>query len=110
MDEGNIAGLAIAPARAVRKASTTAQWLGSGKVFGDKVQWILRDGVPKVAILRIWRRKSVEDSTELQELEVYSIDGTKACAYATIEASMAKANETALAKAEQAVGWRCTEK
>jgi hypothetical protein len=109
MDEGNVAGLKIAPASAIRKGTASEQWLGSGQVFGHRAQWVLRDGAPKAAIIRIWRRKS-EDSTELQELQVYAIDGAKACPVATVEARMAKANETALARAEQAVGWRCTEK
>lgn len=109
-DEGNIAGITIAPSRSIRKAVSTSQWLGAGKVFGDRMQWVVRGAVPTAAVLRIWRRKSPEDDTEVQELEVYAIDGAKSCAYATIEAGMAKANETALAKAEQAVGWRCTDK
>lgn len=107
MDEGNIAGLAIGPARSIRKAATTAQWLGAGKVFGEKMQWIMRGGLPKAAVLRIWRRKDVDDPTEIQELAVYAIDGARACAHAAVNIHRPKTNELALAQAEQAAASGC---
>lgn len=110
MDEGNIAGLAIGPVRSLRKAAATAQWLGTNKVFGQKVQWIVRAGAPKAAVIRIWRRKAVDDPTEVEELAVYAIDGESACAYAAIDIHRPKANDLALAQAEQAADSRCPTK
>jgi hypothetical protein len=107
MDEGNIVRLKVSPAAAIRNGAATAQWLGPSQVFGDRGAWVLRDGDPKAAIVRIWRRKSVEDSTDLQ---IYAMDGAKACSIAIVEARMAKANETAFEKAEQALSRLCTEK
>jgi hypothetical protein len=109
-DEGNLAGLAIGPARSVRKALMTSEWLGASKVFGEKVQWIIRDGVPKAAVIRIWRRKEVDDPTEIQELAVYAIDGARACAQGSIEIHRPKANELALAQAEHAIDLGCPAK
>jgi hypothetical protein len=109
MDEGNIAGITIGPANSVRKAVTTAQWLGASKVFGEKVQWVVRTGVPKAAVIRIWRRKDVDDPTEIQELAVYAIDGRRTCAFGAVDIHQARANEVALAKAEEAAGSRCPE-
>ena len=52
-DEGNIVSLTIAPRRAIEKVQgPTAQWRGAGKAFGDKVQWIMRAGVPRAAVIR----------------------------------------------------------
>jgi hypothetical protein len=110
MDEGNLAGLTIAPARSVRKAATTAEWLGASKVFGERVQWIVREGVPKAAVIRIWRRKDVDDPTEIQELAIYAIDGAQACERGSIDIHRPRANELALAQAEQAVGLGCPAK
>jgi hypothetical protein len=110
MDEGNIAGITIGPAHSVRKAVTTAQWLGASKVFGEKVQWVVRKGAPKAAVIRIWRRKDVDDPTEMQELAVYAIDGARACAYAAIDIHGPKPNDLALAQAEQAADSGCPAK
>lgn len=107
MDEGNIAGLAIGPLRSARNMPVTEQWLGASKVFGDKVQWIVRAGAPKAAVIRIWRRKDVDDPTEVEELAVYAIDGGRTCAYAAIDVHRERANEVALVEAERAADWRC---
>jgi len=110
MDEGNIAGLAIGLRRSIREAATTAQWLGANKVFGERVQWIVREDGPKAAVIRIWRRKDVDDATEIQELAVYAIDGARVCAYAAIDIHNPKPNELALAQAERAAEVGCPTK
>ena len=50
-DEGNLSAVSIARGKA-RKPATTSEFLGAGRVFGDKVEWHLVDGKPKSAVLR----------------------------------------------------------
>ncbi len=109
-DEGNLVGLTIGPSGFIRTATVTSQWLGSGKVFGDKVQWTVRGGAPKAAVIRIWRRKSPQDDTEIQELAVFAINDRTVCPYANIDIHSPNANETAAREAEAAADWYCTEK
>jgi hypothetical protein len=110
-DEGNIVSLSIAPRRAIEKLQgPTAQWRGAGKVFGDKMQWIMRAGVPRAAVIRTWRRPDDKDDGEVQELSVFAINGEKACLFGAIEIHTDKASEAALARAEQAADSRCPEK
>jgi hypothetical protein len=66
----------------------------------------MRGGVPRAAVIRTWRR-SDGDEHEIQELSVFAIDGSKACAYAAVDIHIAKANEAALARAEEAADSRC---
>ncbi|MDA9524118.1 hypothetical protein XI06_28530 [Bradyrhizobium sp. CCBAU 11434] len=109
-DEGNIVSLTIAPRRAIEKVQgPTAQWRGAGKAFGDKVQWIMRAGVPRAAVIRTWSRVG-DDEREIQELSVFAINGEKACLVGAVEIHTGKANATALARAEQAADSRCPEK
>jgi hypothetical protein len=109
-DEGNIVSLTIAPKRSIEKVQgPTAQWRGAGKAFGDKVQWIVRSGVPKAAVIRTWRRPD-DDEREIQELSVFAINGEKACLFGAVEIHADKANEAALVRAEQAAEARCPEK
>ena len=84
--------------------------MGAGKSFGDKVQWVVRDGRPKAAVLRIWRRKGPDDDTEIQELAVFAINQRLVCAYAMVDTHRPNANETAAHQAEAAADWQCTEK
>lgn len=109
-DEGNIVSLTIAPRRSIEKRQgPTAQWRGAGKAFGDKVQWIMRAGSPKAAVIRTWRRQG-DDEDEVQELSIFAINGEMACLYAAIDIHTDKANEAALARAEQAADSHCPEK
>jgi len=108
-DEGNMVALTIAPARSIEKAPPTAQWRGAGKAFGDKVQWIVRNGVPRAAVIRTWRRTD-DDESEIQELSVFSIDRAKACAYGAVDVHRPEANAAALALAKQAADGRCAKK
>jgi hypothetical protein len=109
-DEGNMVTLTIARARSIKKAPSTAQWRGANKAFGEKVQWFTRGGVPKAAVIRIWRRKDGDDESEIQELSVFAIDGARACAYGAVDISRPHANDAALALAKQAAESRCPNK
>jgi len=109
-DEGNIVSLTIAPKRAIEKVQgPTAQWRGSGKAFGDKVQWIMLAGTPRAAVIRTWSRVG-DDEHEVQELSVFAIDGEKACLFGAIESHTDKANDAALARARQAADSHCPDK
>jgi hypothetical protein len=103
-------GITIAPSRSIHAAPATSQWMGAGKSFGDKVQWVVRDGRPKAAVLRIWRRKGLDDDTEIQELAVFTINERLVCPYAMVDIHRPNANETAAREAEAAADWQCTEK
>lgn len=105
-DEGNMVSITLAPRRSIEDTEATAQWRGAGKAFGDKVQWILRGGVPRAAVIRTWRRVG-DDEREVQELSVFAIDGPNACAYAGIDIHVTNANEAALARAEEAANTGC---
>ncbi|WP_249149161.1 hypothetical protein [Bradyrhizobium manausense] len=109
-DEGNIVSLTIAPRRSIEKLQgPTAQWRGAGKAFGDKVQWIMRAGAPRAAIIRAWSRVG-DDEREVQELKVFAINGEKACLVGAVEIHTDKANAAALSRAEQAADSGCAEK
>ena len=108
-DEGNMVSLTLAPAGSIAKARPTAQWRGAGQAFGDKVEWIIRSGVPRAAVIRTWRRPD-DDEREIQELSVFAIDRERACTFAAVDIHQARANEIALAKAEEAATARCPEK
>ncbi|MFB6417104.1 MULTISPECIES: hypothetical protein [Bradyrhizobium] len=109
-DEGNIVSVTIAPRSAIEKVSgPTAQWRGARKSFGDKVQWIMRAGVPRAAVIRTWRRVG-EDEKELQELSVFAISGAKACLVGSVDVHADKANDVALARAQQAANAGCPRK
>jgi hypothetical protein len=108
-DEGNIVSITIAPRSAIEKVSgPTAQWRGAGKSFGEKVQWIMRGGVPRAAVIRTWR--TVDDAKELQELSVFAISGAKACLVGSVDVHADKANDAALARAQQAANSGCPRK
>jgi hypothetical protein len=105
-DEGNMVSLTLAPLGSIAKAEPTAQWRGAGKAFGDKVQWIIRSGVPRAAVIRTWRRAD-DDDREIQELSVFAIDGKRACRFGVVDIHQPKASDLASAKAEEAVGGHC---
>ena len=46
-DEGNLSAVSIARGKA-RKPATTSEFLGAGRVFGDKVEWHLVDRKTKI--------------------------------------------------------------
>ncbi|WP_082847865.1 hypothetical protein [Bradyrhizobium sp. DOA9] len=109
-DEGNIVSLTIAPRREIEKVSgPTAQWRGAGKSFGGKVQWIMRAGVPRAAVIRTWRTVG-EDEKELQELSVFAVNGKNACLVDSVDIHTDKANDAALARAQRAASEGCPQK
>ncbi len=95
-DEGNMVSFTLAPTGSMANAGPTAQGRGAGKAFGDKVQWIIRGGVPRAAVIRTWRRAD-DDDREIQELPVFTIDGKTACTFAGVDIHQPNANDLALA-------------
>lgn len=112
-DEGNIVGIGFAkgPLRGP-PIQSVASWRGSGKVFGDKLQWLIQDGRPGAAIIRVWRVDVAKDGEEreVQELKVFRLDRTKACEYATIDARQPTANEQATKYALEAMNRACSDR
>jgi hypothetical protein len=106
-DEGNIVSVSVGP-RSRANEQVTAQFRGSGKVFGDKVEWHLVGGVPKSAVLRMWYRD--ENDKELQTLEVFLLEPHRACSFGSIDARRSDANELASQRAEYATHSNCSDK
>jgi hypothetical protein len=112
-DEGNMVAVAIASKASSRRgAAATVSFRGSGKVFGDKLQWLVEDGKPQAAILRIWRTETSKEGaeSEVQELIVFKVQSASACQYAVVKASQPSANELAVARALEASSATCPEK
>lgn len=113
-DEGNLVGVAIAKKNSLRgpAITPTVNFRGSGRVFGDKLQWIVEDGKPTAAILRVWRVQATDEGTEseVQELIVLKIEPAKACEFAVVNARQPSANELAAARALEAARFNCMEK
>ena len=112
-DEGNMVAVAIASKASSRRgAAATVSFRGSGKVFGDKLQWLVEDGKPQAAILRIWRTETTKEGaeSEVQELIVFKVRSASACQYAVVKASQPSANELAVARALEASSATCPEK
>ena len=112
-DEGNMVAVAIASKASSRRgAAATVSFRGSGKVFGDKLQWLVEDGKPQAAILRIWRTETTKEGaeSEVQELIVFKVQSASACQYAVVKASQPSANELAVARALEASSATCPEK
>lgn len=108
-DEGNMAGVAIwNPARS-RAAQVSIPWRGAGKVFGDLLEWHLRDGAPSAAILRIWRTVTNAEGHErkLEELIVLKLQPVGACRVVSVNAHQAGANRQAQEIVSQALSMPC---
>jgi len=95
-----------------RAFATGTTWRGAGKVFGDKLQWIVEEGRPAAAILRIWRVETDKDGvdTEVQELAVFHVDAKGACQYRAVSVKTPSANDLALEQAKVAAASSCKEK
>src|SRR3982074_2001474 len=109
----NMVAVAIASKASTRRgAAATVSFRGSGKVFGDKLQWLVEDGKPQAAILRIWRTETTKEGaeSEVQELIVFKVRSASACQYAVVKASQPSANELAVARAREASSAACPEK
>jgi hypothetical protein len=74
------------------------------------MQWVVRDGAPKAAVIRIWRRQSPQDDSEIQELAVFAINQRIVCRFANIDIHRPNANDVAAREAEVAAAWSCPEK
>ncbi|MET4085590.1 hypothetical protein [Bradyrhizobium sp. S3.5.5] len=81
-------------------------WRGSGKVFGDRLEWRMAGRVPDAAVLRIWRA-APEDDVEVQELIVFKITPSKFCCLASVDALRPDANNLVPAEAARASERRC---
>ena len=108
-DEGNVASVSIGPGPAADGRSPL-QILGSGKVFGDRLQWIIVDGVPRAAVLRLWQRAAGDSDREVQTLQVFLIERGQTCAFGSFDARRPGANEAALQRAEYAASSDCSKK
>ena len=109
-DEGNMVGMGFAKAP-LRGRSTrfVANWRGAGKVFGDKLQWVMQDGKPGAAVIRVWRVDTDKDGHdhEFQELKVFRVHEKGSCEYAAIDVRQPSANEQAEARAREALTHVC---
>jgi hypothetical protein len=106
-DEGNLASVSIGPGpRAKHRLAT--QLRGSGKIFGDKIEWHVVGGVPKSAVLRMWYRD--ESETEMHTLEVFLLEPGRTCSFGSIDARRPDANGLASQRAEYAAHSDCTNK
>jgi hypothetical protein len=96
-DEGNLAGITIWRPATRREPPRAVSWRGSGRVFGEKLEWQLKNGQPHAAILRTWRTVTDADSKdrELEELIVLKIAPSGACRVAAINARQSHANAIA---------------
>ncbi len=110
-DEGNIVAVAIWMPGRTRKANRAITWRGSGRVFGEKLQWRLHGGDPIAAILRIWRVDAAPDGQEreVEELIVLKIAPAGSCRVASISVRQAGANEIAQTLSSQATSLPCIE-
>ncbi len=109
-DEGNWAGIGFAKGRLRGPpVESVASWRGSGRVFGDKLQWVMQGGKPGAAIIRIWRIDTNKDGDEqeVQELAVFRLEHARACQYATVNARQLSANNLAEQRASDALKWSC---
>jgi hypothetical protein len=103
-DEGNLVSISIGPRSRVRDMAGT-QMRGAGKVFGDKIEWHVFDGVPRSAVLRIWALD--ENEKEVQTLEVFLLEPHRTCSFGSIDARRPGANALASERAEDAVHSAC---
>lgn len=107
-DEGNLASVSIGPGPAA-DGRGGLEIRGSGKVFGDKLQWIVVDGVPRAAVLRLWQHAR-DDDREVQTLQVFLIERGQTCTFGSFDARHPGANEAALQRAEFAASSECSRK
>jgi hypothetical protein len=89
-NEGNLSAVAIRPpGKTFRDPGYS--WRANGKVFGDRLEWRLADGVPDAAVLWIWRAEP-EDEGVVQELVVFKVTPSGFCRIASVDAGRPDAN------------------
>lgn len=108
-DEGNLAGIAIWRPATRREPPRAVSWRGAGRVFGEKLEWRLKNGQPHAAILRTWRVATDTEGNdrELEELIVLKIAPSGACRVAAINARQPRANAIAQRTADGAATMPC---
>ena len=109
LDEGSVAGIAIWRPATRRASSRAVSWRGAGRVFGEKLEWRLRNGEPHAAILRTWRTATDADGKdrELEELMILKISASGACRVTAINARQPRANAIAQQTADGAATMPC---
>jgi hypothetical protein len=104
-DEGNVVSVAFGIAGRERAlVEQDLMWQGAGKVFGDKVEWRLRDGRPFAAIIRIWCQ---DGDDVIEELLVAKVEMAGSCRVGAVDVRRREANVAARELADSAVGFRC---
>jgi hypothetical protein len=108
-DEGNVAGIAIWRGAAQRASPRAVSRRGAGRVFGEKLEWRLKDGQPHTAILRIWRLATDAGGKdhEFEELMILRIGPSGACRVAALNARQPRANALAQETADGAATMPC---
>jgi hypothetical protein len=108
-DEGNVVGIAIWQPATRRVSPRAVSWPGAGRVFGEKLEWRLKNGQPHAAILRIWRLATDAggNDRELEELIIIKIAPSGACRVAAINARQPRANSIAQQTADGAAAKPC---
>jgi hypothetical protein len=108
-DEGNVVGLAIWRAATRPKSPRMISWRGAGRIFGEKLEWRIRDGEPYAAILRIWRLTTDPNGNdhEREELMILKVDAAGACRIASLNARQPGSNDLARQTAAQASTMPC---
>ncbi|WP_459592762.1 hypothetical protein [Bradyrhizobium diazoefficiens] len=109
-DEGNMAAVALRPPGRLEKVIAYV-FRGSGRVFGDIVDWRIVDGTPTAAVLRIWRAEPQADGAQvqIQELAVFKVTLAESCRVASIDARQPAANEAARRLAGEILSMPCSE-
>ena len=107
LDEGNQVEIAFGRStRPFERSRSGGTWRGSGKSFGDVMEWHVDGaGLPVAAILRTW--EVGESERVIQSLKVFAINAGSACQHAVVPADVPQANEKAAAQAEIASRRRC---
>ncbi len=109
VDEGNVAGIAIWRPATRRTSPRAVSWRGAGRVFGEKLEWRLKNGQPHAAILRTWRTATDANGKdrELEELIILKISPLGVCRVAAVNARQPRANAIAQQAADGAATMPC---
>lgn len=104
-DEGNLAGMAIWKEGRGTNDRPAIVWRGSGSVFGKHLEWRLHGGVPKAAIVRIWRTETSADGRErqIEELMLIRLEPSGSCRVTAVDARQPAANELARSQADSSM-------
>lgn len=109
LDEGNQVEIAFGRTnRPFERSRSGAIWRGSGKSFGDVIEWRVNGaGLPVAAVLRTW--EVGDGDRTIQSLKVFAINAGSACQHAIVPASAPRANEKAASEAVDAARRRCAD-